>query len=135
MGFRRSSTVLIYTTPPRRSTGQALGRAPPLRPATAQGDGPERPLISSPVRPAVSVVRGVVTLRSGCGDWRPDRTPVAGQLVAPLIVGFEMAPPCTPHLSRIFVYVPSDMSCFRAASTGWAIPLFFGMAIPYGAVP
>ena len=58
-----------------------------------------------------------------------------GQLVAPLMAGLEMAPACTPHLSRIFMYVPSAMRCFRAASTGLAIPLFFGIAIPYGAVP
>ena len=33
------------------------------------------------------------------------------------------------------MYVPFAIRVFMAASTGLAIPLFFGIAIPYGAVP
>ena len=106
------------------STTAAASHRPGWRTGTA--------LISSggAVRPAVSVVRGVVTLCSGCGSWGPDWMLAGGQLAAPLMAGLEMAPSCTPHLSRIFMYVPFAMRCSRAASTGLAIPLFFGMAIP-----
>ncbi len=106
------------------STTAAASHRPRWRTGTA--------LISSggAVRPAGSVVRGVVILCSGCRSWGPDQMPAGGQLAAPLMAGLEMAPSCTPHLSRIFMYVPFAMRCFRAASTGLAMPSFLGMAIP-----
>jgi hypothetical protein len=110
----------------RRSTTAAASHRPGWRTGTA--------LISSggPVRPPVSAVRDIVTCAPGAATVPGPR---AGQLIAALIAGLEMAPACTPHLPRIFVYVPSDMRCLTAASIGSAIPLFLGIAIPYGAVP
>jgi len=57
------------------------------------------------------------------------------QRVAPLIVGLLMAADWSSHFLRIDMYVPSAISCFSAASTGFAMPLFFGSARPSGAVP
>jgi len=47
--------------------------------------------------------------------------------------GADTAPDCRPHFSRIFVYVPSAISFLSAAFTGAVIPLFLGIAKPYGA--
>jgi hypothetical protein len=114
--------------PPSRS--QCLHLASSHRPGWRTGTA----LISSggPLRPPVSAVRGMVTCAPGAATVLGPR---AGQLIAALSAGLEMAPPCTPQLPRIFVYVPSDMRCLTAASIGSAIPLFWGIAIPYGAVP
>src|SRR4051794_14056702 len=61
--------------------------------------------------------------------------PTSGQLVAPLITGFVIAPAWMPHFERIALYWPPAINFFIAACTGFCMPLFFGIAMPYGASP